>query len=207
MNLEQKKYGLDDNIERVSRLPEEYILAVEEIVDSLDKDWRNRIVYGKYINYLCDLFEEAIAQGKHVDEVVGTDRKAFAKKLEDEMDFRDVEPTKQNKVVNFLVVIDFFLYLGLSTFNLGVTNIGDMQTLDVVLLVFGIVVIGVTFFLKFKKFSELNMNPAILAVEFVASVALLFVMSHAIMAPAIGFLINVAIDYVLASNQIKANKA
>ena len=205
MDNKKKSYGLDDNVERVSRLPEEYILAVEEIVDSFDKDWRNRIVYGQYINHLCDLFEPAIAAGKSVEEVVGSDRKAFAKKLEEELNFRNVEPTKQNKVVNYLIVFDFLLYIGLSTFNLGIANINKLETLDIVLLVIGVIFIVISFFMKLKKMKEINMKLTILPVEYIVSIVILFAMSNDIMAPAIAFLINIALDYVLASNHIKSN--
>lgn len=205
MDVKKKNYGLDDNVERVSRLPEEYILALEEIVDSFDKDWRNRIVYGKYINYLCDLFEDAIAKGKHVEEVVGADRKAFARQLEQELKFGDVKPTKQNKVVNFLIVLDFILYIGLSTFNLGVAKIAKLETLDIILLVIGVVLIIFVFFMKLKKFNEIKMKPFLLIVEYILSLTILFVMSNDIMAPAIAFLINLVLDYVVSSNHIKMN--
>lgn len=188
------------NVERVSKLPEEYILAIEEIVDSFDRDWRNRIVYGQYIDYLCDVFEEAIAQGKSVDEVIPSDRKAYAKQLEEELNFKKVEPTKHNTIINYLIIADFIIYVGLTIFSNGTTA---FATNDIMFYVLGMLVILGSYFFKYKKAKSIEMKTSFIAVQYIVSLSIVMLMQGSVASVAVAFILNIASDYVLLTKHLK----
>ncbi len=106
-----KNIGNAEMQERVQTLRNDFGIALETIVDSLDKDWQNRIVYPRYAVLLCDLFEEAIKEGKSVEDVCGSDIKAYAKEFQATYDFRELEASNVSQVINKVIMFNIFLAL------------------------------------------------------------------------------------------------
>ncbi|NBL00202.1 MAG: DUF1048 domain-containing protein, partial [Erysipelotrichia bacterium] len=161
MSVNEKKINVDENVERIAALPEEYVKAVEDVVGNLDPDWRNKLVYNKYIAYLCDVFEDAVKKGLSVNEVIGDDRKAYADKIQAELKFMDITPTNKNKITNYLIIFDFIMYIGMSVFSLGAKNFSHAQTMDYVLMAIGAIVMFACMMMKLVKVKAMK-NMAII---------------------------------------------
>lgn len=165
------KFVNDNNVERLKRLPEPFISAMETIVDQLDKDWRNKIVTEKYISELCDMFEEAIKEGKTVRDVCGDDVVAFGKKYQSERDYREIEASANDKIINRLLCYNLLLILSPYVKGFDFTNI-----MNLILLGIGFIALIVYFYLKTKLFREANLNLVFVILQTIVAIVLPYIL-------------------------------
>lgn len=206
MDYKTKEYNTDDNMERVKRLPDEYITAMEIIVDHLDKDWKNKLVHGKYVAYLCDMFEEALAQGKTVEQLLGNDIVAYAEKFQKEIDFRDLEPTFYNTLTNTFLAGNVLFLFGFNMMNpiiltmlAGIEQTGFSYTMivvSIVLLVIGLVVKG-------KKLKVIDVPVWLVFIEMIVMEVCGVINDFGQLGILIGFLAVTVFDYAIVFKKIK----
>lgn len=201
MSINKDIINVDDNTERIANLPPEYLTALEEVVDKLNDDWRNKIVYAKYISYLCDVFEDASRKGLSVDEAIGSDRQAYADKIQEELRFMDVTPTNKNKITNYLIVLDFIMYVGMTVFGLGGKNLSSAQTTDFVFIGVGafIIVVCIVFkILKVKSIKNLYLLPII---QLIFAAVIMPVLNFELYAGIAAWAFNLITDFMMVSKQ------
>lgn len=201
MDISKMKLNVDENIERVAELPEEYIKAVEDIVGFLDPDWRNKLVYNKYIAYLCNVFEDAIKKGLSVEEVIGSDRKAYAEKIQKELKFMDIEPTDTNRIVNFLIVLDFIMYVGMTIFTLGNTKLADAESMGLILMGIGTIIFLVCTILKINRVKSIKKLMILPIVQFIFTIVIMPVLNYEILSSALALVFNLLTDYMLVAKR------
>lgn len=202
-----KKISVDDQthirIQRVSRLPEPYLTALEQITDELQKDIMNRLVQTMYVDELCTRFEAAIAEGKSVEELVGTDIPAFVEEYQKEVDFRDATPSEANQNTNLLMLMNFMIYLGLSSLLSPCTKLfiekASLNTLDMMLLGFGFILLVVSFILKFKQYKKSGINIFVLVGQIIVLVLVLYFLQFDIVTTFIGFGVAIVSDLIASS--------
>lgn len=195
MSINKEVINVDDNTERVANLPPEYMTALEEVVDKLDDDWRNRIVYAKYISYLCDVFEDASRKGLSVDEVIGSDRQAYADKIQKELHFMDITPTNRNKITNYLIVLDFVMYVGMTIFRLGGVNFNNAQTTDYAFMGVGALIIFVCIVLKVLKIKAIKHLYLLPMIQLIFTMIIIPVLNFEIFAGATALAFNLITDF------------
>lgn len=201
-----KEYNVEDNTTRVAKLPEEYIAAMETIVDNLDKDWKNKVVNAKYVAYLCDLFEDAVSHGKSVNQVIGDDPIAYARKLQSEVDFRDLEPTQYNKLTNTFLSANLIFLFAFNFMNPIVAALLEGKKLDLFVSVIGVVAVVLLItgiIVKQRKMALINMSILVTLIEcaLVEVIAIPFGLSQ--MGVLIGFLVVTVFDYALVYRKMK----
>lgn len=201
MSINKEVMNVDDNTERVANLPPEYLSALEEIVDKLDNDWRNKLVYAKYISYLCDTFEDASRKGLSVDEVVGNDYQAYADKIQKELHFMDITPTNKNKITNYLIVLDFIMYIGMTIFGLGGKNFGAAQTMDYVCMGVGAIIIIACIVLKVLKVKSIKNLYLLPIIQLLFTMVIMPVLNFEIYAGAVALAFNLITDFMIVSKQ------
>lgn len=201
MSINKEVMNVDDNTERVANLPPEYLSALEEIVDKLDNDWRNKLVYAKYISYLCDTFEDASRKGLSVDEVVGNDYQAYADKIQKELHFMDITPTNKNKITNYLIVLDFIMYIGMAIFGLGGKNFSAAQTMDYVCMGVGIIIIVTCIVLKILKVKSIKNLYLLPIIQLIFTMIIMPVLNFEIYAGAVALAFNLITDFMIVSKQ------
>lgn len=199
MSINKEVINVDDNTERVANLSPEYMTALEEVVDKLDDDWRNRIVYAKYISYLCDVFEDASRKGLSADEVIGSDRQAYADKIQKELHFMDISPTNRNKITNYLMVLDFIMYIGMTILGLGGINFNNAQTTDYVYMGIGVLIILICIVLKVLKVKSIKYLYLLPIVQLIFTIVILLVLNFEIYAGATALAFNLFTDFLIVS--------
>lgn len=169
MKITNSKLMNDTNVERLKRLPESYMSAMETIVDQLDKDWRNKIVTEKYISELLDMFEQAIKEGKKVTDVCGSDIVAFGKKYQEEHDYREVEASTNAKIMNRLIVYNLLLILVpcLKGFHFSI--------MSVIMLAIGFVAMMAYFYLKTKLYKDAKLNMSFVSIQTLLALAIPYI--------------------------------
>lgn len=197
MSINKKGLVVDENIDRVAKLPEEYVTAVENVVDNLDDDWKNKLVYSKYITYLCDVFEDAVGKGLKVEDVIGSDYKAYADKIQKELNYMDVEPTAQNKIINYMLVLDFIMYIGMTLFGLGAKNLVNAQTIDFVFAGLGLAVLLVCVVLKLLKVKSVNGIIVLPIIQCIFMIIIMIVLDYETSANVIALGVNLVTDYLI----------
>lgn len=201
MSIDKEVINVDDNTERVANLPPEYLTALEEVVDKLDDDWRNKIVYAKYISYLCDVFEDASRKGLSVDEAIGSDRQAYADKIQKELHFMDITPTNKNKITNYLIILDFIMYVGMTTFGTGGKNINSAQTIDYAFMGIGAIIIVVCITLKILKVKSIKNLYLLPVIQLFFTMVIMPVLNYEIYAGATALAFNLITDFMIVSKQ------
>ncbi len=168
----------DEVMQRLDALPESYIVAIEKIIDQLDKDWQNRIIYNKYISLLCDMFEEAIANNQVVEDVCGDDIIAFAIKFQAEHDFRELEPTDFTKTTNYILIYNLILIFSIISLVAPIAQImkeGTLSLESIIFLVIGGIVAAISLLLKSNLFKKRNINVSNLSVSLIIGVIVMVV--------------------------------
>lgn len=197
-----KNVNVDDQtqqrIQRVARLPEPYLTALEQITDELSKDLMNRLVQTMYVDDLCTRFEKAIEEGKTVEEVVGEDIPAFVKEYQKEVDYRESKPSDVNQNTNALLLIDFASYVGMGAL-LGpcatlVNNSSEFQGGDTIALVIGVVVLAVSFFFKFKQYKKSRTNLLVLPIQIAIFLLVCYFMHFTMISSLIVFIAFIVTD-------------
>lgn len=201
MSINKDIINVDVNTERVANLPPEYLTALEEVVDKLDDDWRNKIVYAKYISYLCDVFEDASRKGLSVDEAIGSDRQAYADKIQEELHFMDITPTNKNKITNYLIVLDFIMYVGMTVFGLGGKNFSSAQTTDFVFMGIGTIIIVACIVLKILKVKSIKNLYLLPIIQLIFTMVIMPVLNFETYAGAAALAVNLITDFMIVSKQ------
>lgn len=201
MSINKDIINVDDNTERIANLPPEYLTALEEVVDKLNDDWRNKIVYAKYISYLCDVFEDASRKGLSVDEAIGSDRQAYADKIQEELRFMDVTPTNKNKITNYLIVLDFILYVGMTVFGLGGKNLSSAQTADFVFMSVGAIIIIACIVLKVLKVKSIKNLYLLPIIQLIFAAVIMPVLNFELYAGIAAWAFNLITDFMMVSKQ------
>lgn len=201
MSINKNIINVDDNTERVASLPPEYLTALEEVVDKLDDDWRNKIVYAKYISYLCDVFEDASRKGLSVDEAIGSDRQAYADKIQKELHYMDISPTNKNKITNYLIVLDFIMYVGMTIFGLGGKNISSAQTTDYAFMGVGVIIIVACIVLKILKVKSIKNLYLLPIIQLIFTMVIMPVLNFEFYAGIAAWLFNLITDFMIVSKQ------
>lgn len=201
MSINKDIINVDDNTERVANLPPEYLTALEEVVDKLNDDWRNKIVYAKYISYLCDVFEDASRKGLSVNEAIGSDRQAYADKIQEELHYMDITPTNKNKITNYLIVLDFIMYVGMTVFGLGGKNFGSAQTADFVFMGVGAIIIVACIVLKILKVKSIKNLYILPIIQLIFTMVIMPVLNFEIYAGAVAIAFNLITDFMIVSKQ------
>lgn len=201
----QKAVNLTDvNMQRMTKMPEAYGAAIEEIMDHMDKDWQNRIVFGSYISDLCDVMEEGAAQGKSVEEIVGTDVIAYARAFQEKVDYRDVEATSLNKHINYLMGLDFLVFVGVTPLRVAIANVIDVKELvimDYIFIVIGLLCLGICFFMKAKRYKKIKLPIWFLLVQIIGIIAVGFITSFGYEMVVISFVLCAGLDFIVGAKK------
>ena len=202
MDAKKKDFHVEDNIERMSKLPEEYIKAIEDITDSLSKDWKNKLISAKYISYLCDVFEKAIVDGKSAQEAMGMDPFSYAKWMEKELDLVDVEPTVVSSLLNIVVICDFIIFFGAYLLMQGSSYLqGDND--KILFLILGAIVISAAQVFKYIRTRSMNVSILMVMIEFAITFLILYFMKFSFVSVGIVLIVNILIDYLTLSSALK----
>ncbi len=177
MDKFDKYKNLDNDVvmKRLEQLPDAYGIAVETIVDRLDKDWQNRVIYTKYVALLCDIFEEAIQNGQSVEDVCGSDIIAYAKQFQANHDFRELEATDFSKLINKILLFNVIFVM--SSFILY-TPITELMYKPFSMLYVGFIVIGLFVFiagivLKYNYFMKQKLPTSHVFITMIINIAVL----------------------------------
>lgn len=165
----------DETKKRLENLPERYMIAVEEIVDNLDKDWQNRVIYTKYLSKLCDIFEDAQAHNLSVEDVCGDSIKAYARKFQEEHDFRELDATDFSKVLNHVLLCNGVLVFSAITLLNPFSELyekNSLSTQSVIFLIIGLIVATIACLLKSKFYKQYNLAVTHLIVSILALVSM-----------------------------------
>lgn len=205
-NVKQENIN-EKNMQRMMQLPDAYGAAIEEIMDNMDKDWQNRVVFSRYIADLCTIMEDGFKAGKSVEEITGKDIKAFARQFQEKVDYREVDATPLQKHINYLMAWDFLVFIGITPIRFAITNFvgGDTATIDYLFLAFGVICIALSFFMKAKRYQIIHLPFLLLAIQLIGIVAIGFITKFGYEMVIISFALCAGLDYFIGTKKAIVN--